>query len=162
MKQLRQYPFECSRCASHPISDFEIYSPNPEVNDWMIVFPEEQLLHIHYGQSVQEEALNTQEAEFVQHVLLSWVKKYPGKKFFIVVDGSRGDDSEMISEPARKIYMDILRHPQLGQGVFYGFTPGMNFYINMLLFVTRKKIRMLGTLKEAEAEYQRWFAKQGL
>lgn len=56
--------------------------------------------------------------------------------------------------------MNILKSPQFGQGIFYGFPPGMNFFLNLLLSVTRKKIHLVETKEQAEAEYQNWLAKE--
>lgn len=160
MAQTYPHPFACNECATQPPSAFEMFTPAPHIDDWIIVYPQKHLIHVHFGTSVQEEKINTAEAQFIYSLFMRWAAQYPGKKFFVVVDGTRGDDSEFVTDEARKLYMNILRHPQFQHGVFYGFTQGMIFYINMLLFVTRRKIRLVGSRTEADEEYKKWWAQQ--
>ncbi|MBI2415037.1 MAG: hypothetical protein HYV33_00050 [Candidatus Kerfeldbacteria bacterium] len=151
------HPFECDDCNQYPKEDLVIFQPDEEVDDWLMFYPERNLIHVHFGVSTPDEAANTAETIFIRDQLLRWVKQYPEKKFCILIDMSRADDSEYVSDQSKKMYAELLRHPQYGLAVFYGMRPGMTFLINMLLFFSRTPAKIVRTKAEADAAYNDWF-----
>lgn len=152
---MSQYPFDCKECNQRPKPDFAIFQEQT-IDDWLIAYPEQRSIHLHYGYATIDEADNAAEAKFIQQFLFAVAVKYPNTKFFLFVDMSRGDNSESVPPESMQIYKSILKHPQLQQGVFYGGTTAMNYILKLLLFLSNRNINIVSTKEEADQLYQKW------
>lgn len=151
------FPYDCAECQLQPAASFAIYT---EANDWLQAYPEQQLVHIHYGHSTHEELTNIQEAEFVCAYLMKLTEAYPDKRFFIMVDFTHGDDSEFVPPESMKLYRSVLKHPQLRQGVVYGGTFALHYLVELLFRISGNNIKIVSDKAEADQEYQRWLQRQ--
>lgn len=150
-------PFSCEQCADQPIDKFFRFEP---VDDWMIFYPEKQIIHMHFGHATDAESLSTKETKWILDVQKQEMPKYAGTTFAVIADMTRADDSEFPSDASREMYSDIINHPQIGAVVFYGMAPGMTFFLNMLAQVMSKKVHAVNTREEADAIYEKWLAEQ--
>lgn len=146
------HPFTCGICDQAPDSAFTIYQP---VDDWLIAFPEKNLMHIHFGESTHDDKSNVEEAEFHWKWVQEVVKKNPHTQFFYVLDMSRKDDSEFLTKEARDTYKKIRTHVQLPAGAVYGFTWGMRMLIG-LLNVMGGNTAIVDTPQQAQKSYEAW------
>lgn len=147
-------PFNCEECTSRPRSDFTIYEPT---NDWLIAFPEKNLVHIHYGESSHDDKSNIDEARFHLNWVLDQTARYPNKKFFWIVDMTRKDDSEILVKEARDMLHKIRTHPQMPKGAVYGFTWAMRMLIS-LLNLMGGSAALVDSPEAARKEYETWKA----
>lgn len=145
-------PFACQECNDQPQEGFSVFEA---VNDWLIAFPEKNLVHIHLGQSVQTEKISMEEAHFHYQWVMDLVKKYPKKKFFFVVDVGNKDNSEIMPAGARKILQKIITHPQLPKGAAYGLTWAWRMVGNFLIFIGAD-INFVETEEQAREAYKKW------
>lgn len=157
MTKTYTHPFECSQCSTQPKSDFVLFGP---VDDYLICYPEASTIHIHFGFPTHDDSGNIAEAEFVQKFFQEQFTKYPNKKFFVLIDFSRGDDSEFVPPVAMNMYKEIISSKHINHGVIYGATVGMNMLMKLLLFAThRQYIKSVGTREAADKVYQAWKQK---
>ncbi|MFH1425921.1 MAG: hypothetical protein ABIG66_00595 [Candidatus Kerfeldbacteria bacterium] len=155
-KHSYKHPFECEKCSKHSSDDFEYFGPT---DDWMILYPKEQAIHIHFGWATHSEKESTAETEWLNDFASKhWFPKYPDKKFFIMVDMTRSDDSELPSQRSIQLYKELFRNKQNSKTVFYGVTHSMKFFLKMVtsLSKTPKKIVIVDTLDQALEKYDEW------
>lgn len=151
------HPFDCPQCDQQPPEAFERFTP---VDDWMIFYPELKQIHMHFGNSTDSEKLHTEETAWILDVQKRNMPKYPGITFCVLADMRRADDSEYPSEESKKMYKEILSHPQMGDTIFYGMAPGMSFFLNILAKIVSGRIHAVHTREDADKLYQAWLAKQ--
>lgn len=149
---LDKKPFRCKECDQRPVDEFTIYEPT---DDWLIAYPEKNLVHIHFGESSHDDQSNIDQAKFHYKWVMSLVKTYPKKKFFWVVDMSRKDDSEIMVKEARDILNKIRTHPQMPKGAIYGFTWAMRMLLN-LLSLMGGEASLVDSADHARDEYNKW------
>lgn len=149
---VEKHPFECLECHSRPRSDFAVYEPT---DDWLIAFPEKNLVHIHFGTSSHDDKSNIDESRFHLRWVMDLLKQYPEKKFFWVVDMSRKDDSEILVKEARDNLQKIRTHPQMPKGAVYGFTWAMRMLINLLNLMGGEAV-LVDSAEAARKEYEKW------
>lgn len=149
-------PFSCAECNQRPRSDFTIY---PEVDDWLVAYPERNLMHIHFGSSTQSADVSVGQAQFHLAWLQSIVAQYPKKHFFFTVDMSRKDDSEFFEPEAKRIYKVIRSHPQLDAAAVYGQTHAMKFLMNLFIRMGGARTTLVDTKEQADAIYQAWYER---
>lgn len=147
-----QKPFACEYCRNQPTKNFAVFKP---LNDWLVAYPEQNLIHVHLGQSVQTKKTSMEEANFQFKWVTQITKKYPKKKFFFVIDMGKKDDSEMMPPEARKLLQKIITHPQLPKGAAYGLTWAWRMVGNLLVLVGAD-IKFVDSEKAAHAEYKKW------
>lgn len=155
MTAIYKHPFECQECSQRPKQDFVIFQEG-EIDDWMIAYIEQQVIHIHYGYATHEDALNIAEAKFVEQFMMSVAASNPDKKFFVFIDTGRADNSEFIPTESLQIYKHILQHPQFQQGVFYGGTSASNFIMKLLLRFGGMHVKIVYTKQDADQYYREW------
>lgn len=146
-------PFECIDCSQYPDSDFSIFQP---ANDWVMTFPERKLIHIHFGEPTYSADENTQQADFIAQYYYHQMHQYPSTLFFFILDMSKIDNSELISDRAKQIYRILLEHPQLIAGAVYGATTDMQAMIHLLTEETDKTVATVATKSAADQIYQFW------
>ncbi len=155
MTELYPQPFKCPRCRTMPKAAFAI---NPVTDDWMILFPDEQLIHIHFGPSTHEVKQNNVMGDFILDWWNKITKEHSGKRLFFINDLTRKDDSEVIEGRMREVLKIIRAHPQDGGGATYGQTYAMSFMLNLVAMFTRRAVNLKKSLAECEAEYELWFS----
>lgn len=148
---------QCKRCSQQSDSKFTVFEP---MQDAMIAYPDQQLIHIHFGITLADDDLNIEEAKAMEQFLKKTVADNPDTVFFIVGDMSTGNDSEFVPPESLKIYRDILKHPHTRDGVIYGGTYAMNELLSLLFSVTKTNVKLARTQEEAEEIYQQWLAQQ--
>lgn len=153
-----QHPFDCSECAQLSKNNFTIFQDGI-VDDWLIAYPEQRSIHVHFGYATTSETENIAEAKFVQKFLLHCAAQYLAIQFFLFVDASRGDNSEFIPSESMHIYKTILNHPQLQHGVFYGGTTALQYIFKLLLHFSKRDVKIVSTKAEADQCYQAWLNK---
>lgn len=146
-------PFTCAECSKHDVEEFERFLP---VDDWLLAYPEQQLVHLHFGGPTTHEEMSTEETTWILNVSNQLYNKFPNKTFCVIVDMSRSDDSEFPSHDSIALYKQLLHNPQTGKVIFYGVSPGMTFFIKMLTSVIHGKISIADTKQQADAEYTSW------
>lgn len=148
-------PFHCPKCADLPKEAFTI---NATTDDWIMVYPEEHLVHFHMGPSTD----TIEENESLGDFALKWwdalVAQYPDKKFFIIVDLSRKDDSEVIEGNTREALNHIRNHPQDAANAAYGFTASMAFLLNVMAKFTRRPVNLRENYEQCVEDYEKWFS----
>ncbi len=155
-----KHPFTCARCALHEPKDFKHFAPT---DVWIMVYPKQQLIHIHFGSATANDKESTAETAFVYKHTTAWVEKHaPGIPFCGMIDLSRADDSELPSNETLELYKKMLSHEQNGLTIFYSMTPSMKFFVGMLKHLIKdgNRIRLYETIDEANAEYDKWLAEQ--
>ena len=152
------HPFSCPVCEKYPKEKFKIFEPT---EDYLLIIPEEKLIHIHFGNVPEDESVNIDKAEFMAKTLLGWAKEYPQTDFFLVVDFERTKGSYTPPE-AMSHYIEILKNPQLNQGVIYGPVPDLLKLLKPLLLITKVNARIVETQEEASEEAKKWKMKNGL
>ncbi len=145
-------PFQCLECDQRLAEDFAIYEPT---NDWLMVYPEKNLIHIHYGESSHDDQSNIDESRFHLRWVMDLLQQYPKKQFFWVVDMSRKDDSEILVKEARDNLQKIRTHPQMPRGAVYGFTWAMRMLINLLNMMGGTAV-FVESAEAAREEYKKW------
>ncbi len=140
-----------------PQSEFVFFEP---VEDYLMCYPEDNIIHVHFGFPTHDDPGNIAEAKFVQKFFKDQFAQYPNKKFFVLVDFSRVDDSEFVPPEAMDIYKEVISSKHIDHGVIYGATVGLNMLMKLLLFAThRQHIKSVGTREAADKEYQAWKLK---
>ena len=130
---------------------------------WATIFPDEQLIHLHFGTSTHNDKESTAETTWVYENLTKKVEaEYPDTLFFTISDVSRADDSESPSSETKRLYKKMLGHPQNAALVFYGASTGMNFLLQMIRHLTGigSKLKSVESLGEAETLHKKWLEKQ--
>lgn len=148
------YPFSCFRCEKEDPRRFAI---DPVSNDYLIAYPEINLIHLHLGVSSHTPEENLANAKFVREWWDSIARAYPTKIFFFINDLSRKDDSETLEDEAKADLAYVRNHPQAGGAAAYGQTYAMNFLMNLLNVFTKKTLSARNTLDECEQEYNKWY-----
>lgn len=148
------FSYTCQRCSAQTREKFAVHKPTQV---WITDYPERQLVHIHYGYSTTHDRENIDEAKFVTGFLNEIRATYPVKKFFLVVDFTRGDDSEFVPPEAMKMYRAILEDEFLRQGAIYGATYALRSLVSLLFLFKKVNVHFVNTEQEAEQAYQKWY-----
>lgn len=148
------HPFKCEECDPLPAENFAIYTPT---DDWLIAFPEKNLVHVHFGESSHDDKSNIEESRFHLNWVMDLLKKYPNKHFFWIVDTTRKDDSEFFVKEARDNLQKIRTHPQMPKGAAYGFTWAMRMVISLLNLMGGTAV-LVDSPEAARQEYKKWKA----
>ncbi len=131
-----------------------------DTDAWFKAYPKKQLLHLHYGTSTTSEEESTAEAQWVYDCAITEsFNKHPDTLFTIVVDMTRGDNSEFPSEKAIDLYKEMLKHDQNGRAIFYGVTHAMKMVLQVLFRMSGMKDQafVVESKEEADALYQEWY-----
>jgi hypothetical protein len=152
-----QYPFTCFRCEKEPKERFSVFEPT---DDWIIAYPDLQLIHVHFGVSSQSPEENIGMSKLVVQWWDNLTKQYPGRRFFFINDLTRKDDGEVIEDESKKDMAYVRKHPQSGGGAIYGQTVAMSMLLNLLNHFTQRELTARYTLQECEEDYEEWFAKE--
>ena len=147
--------FNCPKCAKQPDKDFVTYE---KFNDWWIAYPEENLLHIHYGKSTPTEEENTKENESLRDFLLNVLNKYDDKQFFLLADLGTLDNSDSVSTDSMKIFISILKNKQIAGLSVYGAATGFNMLVKSLVSMF-SKVSLVNDYKDADDMYHKWFSE---
>ena len=153
-------PFSCSRCAAQDRAQAVHFAPT---DTWIFRYPQDRLIHIHYGTSTSSDKESTTETQFIYGHAIKWFEhEAPQQLFCSVIDFTRGDDSESPSSTSMDLYKAMLTHPQNGLAIFYGMTPSMSFFLSMLRRFSKagKHMRVAKTIDDAEAACQQWATEQ--
>jgi len=145
--------FDCPKCNKLPdesFAQFEYY------NDWFTTYPEENSIHIHFGDPTEDEEGNIQEVTFIKNYLFNIFKKYPQKKFFIFTDLTTMDNSELVPSESIKIYSEIFSHDQVGSVVMYGGTKDLNEIVFAINDLARSEVSVAKDYHEANQVFQKW------
>lgn len=146
--------FNCPKCAKQPDKAFGTYE---KFNDWWIAYPEDSVIHIHYGESTHSEVDNTKESQDLRDFILKTLEKYPDKKFFLIADFETLDSSEAVSGASMRIFINILKSQQIAGLSVYGSSADFSVFVKQLISIF-SKVSLVDTYKEAEAMYQKWFS----
>lgn len=118
MNKTNQYLFECDFCRNETPETVEHYAP---VDDWVLVYPKQRTIHIHFGTSTSTDKVSSEEARLVYITCVhKGYERHPKTQFFLLGDFSRGDDSEFPSNEAMRLYGKLMSHPQSDIMVGYG------------------------------------------
>lgn len=128
--------FECELCNAQPPESFAHFDV---LDNWIGFYPEQQMLHIHFGRATHTQDESDQEADWLDTSILSFWKQHPGVQFYVLIDLSRADDSEFPSEKSRNVYRSLLGNDQMYKTVFFGVTPAMRFLIKTLVHVSGRE-----------------------
>lgn len=150
-----KHPFTCQRCDQFEKKEFKI---SPVTGGWLKVYPADKLMHLHFGHPTTNEQESSAAARWVYKTVVdTWYTEYAHTKFFVAVDFFREDDSEFPSDETKKIYRQILQHPQTNRVICYNTTVGMRLIINILSQIAHvRKMHIVRTEEEMEQEYARW------
>lgn len=145
--------FDCPKCNKLPddsFTQFEYYK------DWFTTYPEENSIHIHFGDPTEDEEGNIQEVTFLKNYLFDIFKKYPQKKFFIFIDSSTIDNSELVPSESMNIYGEIFNHDQAGAVVMYGATEDLNEVALSINDFVKSEINIAKDYFEADQIFRKW------
>lgn len=157
-----QHPFPCKRCDQFPREAFKI---SPATEGWLKIFPELNLIHVHFGRATVSEAESNSESLWVYEIIVNnWYNEHPNTKFFIAADFYMESDAEFPSETSKETYQKILQHPQTDAVICYRTTQGMRMFITVLIHIARtvKKLKIVKTEEEMEEEFSKWRVAKGL
>lgn len=153
-----KHPFDCQRCDAHPKSAFKIA---PATKGWMIAYPRESLIHIHFGRATVTEEESTTDGEWAyENICNDWYVHNPRVTFFVAADFLLEDDAEFPSDRAMAAWKKFLQHPQTGVVVCYRTTTSMKIFVSLLAKMSRtlRKVKVVGAEREMEKEYALWLA----
>lgn len=117
-------------------------------------------MHVHFGELTYSADENTKQASFIAQYYYHHMHQYPEALFFFILDMSKIDNSELISNRAKQIYRVLLEHPQLVAGAVYGATTDMQAMIHLLTEETNKTVETVPTKQAADQIYQFWHRGQ--
>lgn len=160
MSDTYEHPFDCEECKTRAPEEFEHYEPT---DVWFICYPKKRTMHLHFGFSTSSAEESTEETTWINKwAVEKWFPKYKDINFAVIVDMTRGDDSEFPSKASMKMYKEMLKHPQNSITVFYGATHSMKMILNLLLHAINQHnhIHIVETKTEADQLYHDWFKKQ--
>lgn len=148
-------------CADQPPENRFYFPPG---DDWLVVHPNQQLIHLHQGRATVREDTNTKEAQWIHDTDLKIFERYPATQFITIADFSLTitDQSEFPSTAAMDIYKRLIRHPQTAQIVAYGLSSTFVMFadiIKIALGSIGSKIKIVHTLEQAEAIHASWLEK---
>lgn len=144
----------CDLCTSKKRHEEAEFTP---IHDYLAVYPERQLIHVHFGVSTDSETQNTEEAAFIQDSFLRWSQKYPNMQFFVILDFTNSDNSEFVSAEAMKDYIQVLSHPQLAGVAAFGATNAMSAIVRLLIEDLEKPAHLVKSMGDAEKIYYEWY-----
>ncbi len=117
-------------------------------------------MHVHFGEPTYSVEENTAQADFIAQYYYHHMHQYPEALFFFILDMSKIDNSEQISDRAKQIYRVLLEHPQLVSGAVYGATTDMQAMIHLLSEETDKTVTTVASKQAADQIYQFWHRGQ--
>lgn len=148
-------PFICDRCRAQPKKNFHIF---PATKTWLISYPEDHTVHLHFGHSTWTAEESTAQAQWIHDQFVNIIAQGGGKRWFVLVDMSRLDDSTFPSEEAKELYRRILQLSQIDRVVFYGVSTSLAFLVTMILRFSKSvpKAKIVHVIYEAEELYRKW------
>lgn len=155
-----KHPFDCKRCDKLPKSAFKIA---PATKGWMIAYPKDSLIHIHFGRATVTEEESTTDGEWAyENICNDWYANNPGVHFFVAADFLLEDDAEFPSNDAMAAWKKFLAHSQTDTVVCYRTTISMKMFVSLLakMSKTLHKLKVVGTENEMEEHYVQWLAEQ--
>lgn len=78
-------------------------------DSYKIFFDEEGIFHIEIIAKLYDTELSIIQATQIKDRVLEVVKENPGKKFLVLLDITRGEESKLANIKVRKIYLDLLK-----------------------------------------------------
>ncbi|MFA4831356.1 MAG: hypothetical protein WC862_01615 [Patescibacteria group bacterium] len=147
----------CARCKK--VSPKFYYEPT---GTCIYSYPEENLLHVHFGNPTWKKEMSADEADWAHGVIVRDIyPRYPDKIFFTIMDLSKKEGNEYVSREAMEIYKDIGSHSQSGPVAQYGKLKSMKEVSKIIMRIARikKHLYFVDTLEEAEKKYQKWYEK---
>lgn len=147
--------FDCPKCNDEPDESFARYK---KLNDWWIAYPEDNVIHIHYGVPSHSEKQGYVENKALEKFLIKTLESNPDKHFFLLADLESLDNSESISMKTMKLFIGILRRKEIGGMSVYGVLGGYKFFVKGLISMF-PKVSMVDGYDQAVVKYERWLER---
>lgn len=154
MKQAQTFTPKCERCTHSSSDEVRVF---PELEHWVALYLNEQLIHIHFNEVAYTDELTNQVAGFVRDTVCAWLKRYNTIHFFGVVDLHTLDSSLGLPKPAKECYDDILQCPNVGHVAAYGLTHTLREIVKLVTEDSPAPITLCATIDDAESAYQQWY-----
>lgn len=149
-------PFQCTECKGVGRAEFAVFEP---AQDYLVVFPEKNLIHIHLGGSITDDRVSLAQSHFYADWIRDTLSQYPEKHFFYVVDMSRKDSSESMPLKSMQMLRKIITNPQLPKGAAYGLSWGWHAFISLFLHTIGVHVFLEPNAESAQKRYQEWKEK---
>lgn len=146
-------PFQCTECEGRERADFAVFTPT---QDYLIVFPEKNLMHIHLGTSIIDDSVSLAQSHFYADWIHNTLAQYPEKYFFYVVDMSRKDSSESMPLESMQMLRKIMTNKQLPKGAAYGLSWGWHAFVTLFLHTIGVHVLLEANAQAAQKRYIEW------
>lgn len=149
---------KCIECSSVENAHYFIYEPLEDLITW---FPDQRLIHIHFGKASWNEEITNQEAQWTLDATQVCLDKSE-KSIFCLADFSHIDDSDFPTREAIKLYAKSVNREKTAHTITYGASSAMQMVMKIIgtVSTTARKVGFSPTHDTAMVEYKKWFDQE--
>lgn len=159
MDEVYSYNFTCHRCtARNPLEGYH-FAPT---DTWIFEYPEEDLIHVHFGPAATSLDVGFDEAVWNVDVVIGDIfKRNPRTSYFVIIDLSRKNNTQFTPKKTILEYKKLISHPQVSEIAHYDVPLAMKAILEIIRVLTSAKTRyhVVDTIAEAETLYETWREK---
>lgn len=154
-----QQTYDCDLCQNLPGEKKRVFEP---LDSWLSIDTDQQFIHIHFGTPAWDEKLDVEEGQWLTQHITPMLKKHSDKKFFVLVDFSRGDNTSLLSKESKATYQTLLKIPNGDKIVFLAGSPFIRLVARAVTeeIDVEGKITQVESLQEASKLYRAWLKAQ--